>query len=52
MGFASWLYAPEPEWKQKLETCDPHLFEELEELGIKKDDLTLIMEKLEEYNIL
>jgi len=52
MGFSSWLFTPEPEWKQKLETCDPLLFEELEEIGIKKEDVIDILEKLDKYNIL
>lgn len=49
MSFASWLYQPEPEWKEKLEICDPKIFEELE---LKKEEIERILKKLQEYNII
>lgn len=49
MNFASWLYSPEPEWKQKLEVCDPRVFEELE---MTKEEVEKILEKLKDYNVL
>lgn len=48
MSFDSWLHKPEPEWKEKLELCDNHVFEELE---LDKDKIHSILEKLTEHNI-
>lgn len=49
MSFAEWLFASDPEWKEKLELCDPKIFEEL---NLKKEDVQGILEKLNEYNII
>lgn len=49
MSFFDWLHAPEPEWKGKLETCDPKVFEELELDKLKVEG---ILEKLKEYNVI
>lgn len=49
MSFQDWLSQPEPEWKDKLENCDPRVFEELQ---LKKEEVHDILEKLCNYEVL
>lgn len=47
-AFAKWLHKPEPKWKQNLEVCNDYLFHEIK---MSKDEVKLLLEKLEEYEI-
>lgn len=49
MNFKEWLRQPEPEWKNKLEACDPRVFEEL---AMDKEDVKSLLEKLNEHEVI
>lgn len=50
MNFSSWLFQPEPEWKQKAEHCGEDV---IKEAGLEnKEELLRILETLEKHNIL
>lgn len=47
-AFANWLQQPEPIWKKNLEVCNDYLYHEIK---MSKDELTKLLEKLDEYEI-
>lgn len=47
-SFEKWLHQPEPKWKVNIELCNDFLYHEI---GMSKDELLKLMEKLEEYEI-
>lgn len=50
MSFTSWLFQPEPEWKERVKYCDDYV---IEETGVEnKEELLRILEVLERHNIL